>query len=471
VVTFHVEGIFRTSPGWSLWVGGSPNRPKDAIQPLTGIVETDWSPFTFTMNWRFTRTGFPVRFEAMEPIAFLFPIERTVLESVKPRFERLDADPALSERFFAWSRARDAFQASVARSPPRTRADQWQKHYYRGVDVAGETLAVDHRAKLRLAPFDDGATPGLSAAPTRDTFVPGTPKALAPAASADPASRTEVDLRRREWLLESMERQRALSPRAAALDRRPGMSAEAFLDHYYAPGRPVIITGEMAHWPALARWTPEYLKARVGPQEIEYQGGRDADAHFERNMAAHRTRGPFDAFIDRITRPGAANDAYLTAANAAANGRALAALHADLGRLDNLLARPREGEPQGMMWIGAANSFTPLHHDLTNNLIGQVVGRKRVKLVPASEVGRLYNDQGVYSAIKDLEDPSLDPVRFGRLEGARIYDIILEPGDLLFVPLAWWHQVRALEFSVTVTYTDFLWPNAAHADFPGEPAS
>ena len=39
-VTFHVEGIFRTPPGWNLWITGSPNRAKDAIAPLTGVVES-----------------------------------------------------------------------------------------------------------------------------------------------------------------------------------------------------------------------------------------------------------------------------------------------------------------------------------------------------------------------------------------------------------------------------------------------
>src|SRR5882757_10212642 len=57
VITFHVEAIVRTPPGWNLWVGGSPNRHKDGVGPLTGVIETDWSPFTFTMNWRFTRPG------------------------------------------------------------------------------------------------------------------------------------------------------------------------------------------------------------------------------------------------------------------------------------------------------------------------------------------------------------------------------------------------------------------------------
>src|SRR5206468_2641323 len=38
VLTFHIEGIFRTPPGWNLWVGGSPNRAKDGIAPLSGII-------------------------------------------------------------------------------------------------------------------------------------------------------------------------------------------------------------------------------------------------------------------------------------------------------------------------------------------------------------------------------------------------------------------------------------------------
>lgn len=62
VLTFHVPCLFRTAPGCDLMVQGPINRPKDAIAPLTGVVETDWSPFSFTMNWQFTRANAPVRF-------------------------------------------------------------------------------------------------------------------------------------------------------------------------------------------------------------------------------------------------------------------------------------------------------------------------------------------------------------------------------------------------------------------------
>jgi len=150
VVTFHVEAIFRTPPGWNLWIGGSPNRPKDGIFPLTGIVETDWSPFTFTMNWRFTRPGQWVHFDALEPICFLFPVQRAVIEAFRPAFAPLDDDPATLERFHAWSRARDEFHALMQRRAPKTPADRWQKHYYRGVDITGERLAADHRTPWLL---------------------------------------------------------------------------------------------------------------------------------------------------------------------------------------------------------------------------------------------------------------------------------------------------------------------------------
>ena len=455
VITFHIEGLFRTPPGWNIWVGGSPNRPKDAIQPLSGIVEADWSPFTFTMNWRFTRPGEWVRFEPMEPIAFFFPVQRGAIEAFKPRFEPIENDPRSLEGFNAWSRARDAFHQKMQRGAPAKGSEKWQKHYYQGVDVEGRAWVDDHQAKLRLAPFDASATPQAPIAPAKDERTSG--------ARPSTVSRAARDLAKREWLLEAAERQRALSPRASALERVTGMSGQHFLDHYYAPCRPVILAGEMARWPATSRWSPDYLKAVVGSRLVEFQAGRDASAGFERTKEAHRTRAPFDAFIDRITAPGAGNDAYLTAYNSASNAEALAPLQADLGVLEKFLT---PDAAQGMLWIGPAGTFTPLHHDLTNNLIAQVIGRKRVLIGPASEVGRLYNDAHVFSEIGDLEDAGLDKARFSRLEGARIYAVDLEPGDVLFLPFAWWHQVRALEFSVTATYTNFLWPNEAYKTFP-----
>ena len=461
VITFHVEAIFRTPPGWSLWVGGSPNRPKDAVSPLTGIVETDWSPFTFTMNWRFTRPDQPVRFEAMEPFCFLFPVERAAVEAFRPAFAPLGADPATEARFKAWSKARDAFQARMAHEPPKSPADRWQKHYYRGVDVSGEELVSDHRSKLRLRPFDRTDAPDAPVPPADSDAAPQ----LASAPAGVEVRALKLALAKREWLLESLERQRDLAPSTAGIERRHDIDPQEFLERYYAMNRPVILTGEMKDWPALKLWTPGYLRAKVGSRMVEHQGDRNADPHFEMDKDAHRRIAPFDVFMDRITAGPTGNDAYITAYNSARNRDALSVLHEDLGLFEKLMD-PDAADPHGMMWIGPAGTLTALHHDLTNNLIAQVVGRKRLLVLAASEVGRVYNDVRVFSRITDLEVPAIDAAAFPRLAGARVYEVILEPGEAIFMPFAWWHQVRSLDFSVTLTFTNFRWPNDAHATYP-----
>ena len=468
VLTFHVPGIFRTPPGWNLWIGGSPNQPKDGISPLTGVVETDWSPFTFTMNWRFTRPSHWVRFDAGEPICFFFPVQRALLDEVRPALAPIDAEPGLPERFREWSNRRDAFVLRMANEPPPAPADKWQKHYYRGVDMSEEPQVADHRTRLRLRPFDASAIswPLRSAAEleTRDPPMPARPPAQAPAQDAS-QSQTLLDLRKREWLLETLERQRALSECGATIERRAGLSSDEFLDRYYAANRPVILTGEMSGWPALAKWTPDYLKQTVGSKMIEFQGDRSTSERFEIHKDAHRREMPFDKFIDLVSRPGAGNDAYLTAYNSARNADALSMLHRDLGFPEKFLSRDVE-QPNGMMWIGPAGTLTSLHHDLTNNLIAQVAGRKRLLVLPACEVGKLYNHLHVFSEISDLEHPAVTLAQFPRLEHARFTEVTLLPGEMIFMPLAWWHQVRSIDFSVTITYTNFRWPNDGYRDYP-----
>jgi len=194
-ITFHVEGIIRTSPGWNLWVGGSPNAAKDAIAPLGGIIETDWSPYSFTMNWRFTRPDVWIRFEENEPFCFFFPVQRHMLEGLKPEIRPLDEAPELKEAFLAWSASRDAFQEWVKDVNPSAPADKWQKLYYRGLRPDGTRGAEDHVSKVRPEPF---ACPwsGQAAQKTSDSNVAGQrPATMAPFSAVDPVKIESVELR------------------------------------------------------------------------------------------------------------------------------------------------------------------------------------------------------------------------------------------------------------------------------------
>lgn len=96
--------------------------------------------------------------------------------------------------------------------------------------------------------------------------------------------------------------------------------------------------------------------------------------------------------------------------------------------------------------------MTPVHHDLTNNFMAQVVGRKQIKLISPLHQPLLYNHLHCYSEV-DLDNIDFD--RFPLFRQVKIHEVTLHPGELLFLPVGWWHHVRALDASITITYTNF----------------
>ncbi|WP_149762281.1 DUF6065 family protein [Neomesorhizobium albiziae] len=153
VLTFHIPCLFRTDPGVDLFVTGPVNRPKDAISALSGIIETDWSPYTFTMNWKFTRPNQRVHFEIDEPFCHLFPLARGSLEDVTPTIRKLSENPELDREFRDWSERRDTFNATLVVPASKAAQEKWQKSYFKGVHPSGAPGSKDHRSRLRLRPF------------------------------------------------------------------------------------------------------------------------------------------------------------------------------------------------------------------------------------------------------------------------------------------------------------------------------
>lgn len=151
ILTFHIESVMRTPPGWNLWVTGAPNYFKDGIAPLSGLVETDWAPMSFTMNWKMTRPGHAIKFNKGDPICFFFPVRRGDVESFHPRRVAYEKVSAEYQRFIDWSKSRDTFIAGDGRDEKHP---AWQKHYFQGVDIAGRHGAPDHQTKLKVRPFD-----------------------------------------------------------------------------------------------------------------------------------------------------------------------------------------------------------------------------------------------------------------------------------------------------------------------------
>jgi hypothetical protein len=152
VLTLHTGYLFRTSPGWALWVRGAPNLAKRNLAALDGLVETDWLEFPFTMNWRFTRAG-TAGFAEGEPFCFITPVPHVLLDRVQPEVRALDADPGLKAAYEARATGRGEFNERLASGDPDTVARGWQRHYVRG-EAEGEPPAF-HVTRRRLRAVRD----------------------------------------------------------------------------------------------------------------------------------------------------------------------------------------------------------------------------------------------------------------------------------------------------------------------------
>lgn len=150
IVTFHAGYLFRTDQNWGLWTRGAPNYIKDGVQALDGLIETDWLPFTFTMNWLMTRPGF-VHFEKGEPFCFITPIPHLMLDSIKPIIKPIASEPDVEREYRQWSQSRNDFNSRLRQNDPEALAQGWQKNYMHGKNLEGDKMSQQHISKRRLA--------------------------------------------------------------------------------------------------------------------------------------------------------------------------------------------------------------------------------------------------------------------------------------------------------------------------------
>ena len=96
-----------------------------------------------------------------------------------------------------------------------------------------------------------------------------------------------------------------------------------------------------------------------------------------------------------------------------------------------------------------------------DNLLIQLIGKKRIILFPPSDAPNLYL-VGDKSQVVDLDAPDLTV--FPKFSQTRRYEAILESGEIMFIPALWFHNVTALEFGVAV---NVFWRHLDEAFYDG----
>ncbi len=268
--------------------------------------------------------------------------------------------------------------------------------------------------------------------------------------------------RKLESVVANQHRVQSLNPGFGTVEKRSGVSRDEFLERYVWGSRPVVLT-DLAHdWPAMKRWSPSDLKARFGHLDVEVQMDRGADALYEQNKMQHRRQVRLSDFVDKVVGGGPTNEYYLTANNEMLRRPEFAPLMKDIGSMPPY-CQAADLARSASFWFGPAGTLTPLHHDTLMLLHTQVVGRKRWRFISPLQTSMVYNAFEVYSPI-DIDKPDLS--RYPLFAQATIFDVVVEPGETMFLPLGWWHQVTSLDLSLSFSYSNLAVPNQYSFDNP-----
>lgn len=153
VLTFNFPYLFRTPPGYALKVQGPPNNPKRGVTALEGIVETDWLPATFTMNWKVTEPYHTIKFEKGEPICRIMPMKFPDIEDWEFENPSLESNPELKESYLKWKEKRGKLLTELKGGGGKPA--QYNDHDYIKGTVGG-VEGERHRSALKLNTFEFG---------------------------------------------------------------------------------------------------------------------------------------------------------------------------------------------------------------------------------------------------------------------------------------------------------------------------
>src|SRR5438105_6651211 len=220
---------------------------------------------------------------------------------------------------------------------------------------------------------------------------------------------------------------------------------EALQDAVAEHSGPLLFRGLATAWSACTRWSPAQLLETHGDTEVTaLMGLPGSGVLFPKDQCQYERTLPFAEFVDAMLSVTAESPCYL------AYKRVQEIFPAEDYDFATLLG-PYNTDPDTRVWVGSAGTRSMLHSDLKDNLFCQIWGEKHVVLVPWEDSVSAYPfPDNVVNSQVDLAAVDVD--RYPRLRHTVLYAGTVGPGDVLFMPRGWWHDIRSKTPSVSVNH-------------------
>jgi hypothetical protein len=249
---------------------------------------------------------------------------------------------------------------------------------------------------------------------------------------------------------------------AEKVERRTDLTQAAFIADYLVPNRPVIVTDAMTSWPGSGKWTPEFFVREFGQEEVQvYDHLFDlvdmtslAD-YLERNFGKPEGEESVEyvrwysklkdidfLWSDEVfARLGAdwTQPAFLPDSGYVIPFCPVSATISVTGR-----RFPYKG-----LFFSGRGARTRLHRDPFGSeaILCQIHGRKHFAFYPPGD------DRYVRSGTAFADPRAPDRAAFPEFARARpVFEDVLAPGEIVFIPDGWFHDVTSLDDSISITW-------------------
>lgn len=237
---------------------------------------------------------------------------------------------------------------------------------------------------------------------------------------------------------------------AMAVVPRMGLIDAATFRSLAAQGLPFMVTGLVKRWP-LSALTPQTLRERFSHLPVRARVGDYINTAFAPDRAMQDMS--MLEYLELVATGTQELPPYLG--------------NLELRELNAMCHWPAYFDKMGppRFWLGPAGTVTPLHCDYDDNIFAQIWGSKRIFLAPPHHDEFLYPSEAnaiLFGSPFNPEAPDFD--KFPLARQASMIECIVHPGELLYVPAGWYHQVRALTFSLSSNRWARALPFALHGD-------
>lgn len=200
---------------------------------------------------------------------------------------------------------------------------------------------------------------------------------------------------------------------------------------------PVVFRGLAGDWPAVRQWSFDALAEQLDDVPVQLVAGN------REHGATRFVQSTLREYLRSLQSGASDPPLYLKEFDLL---KAQPRLHAGLAH-EQLM--PRYSLRSLRTWIGPAGASTGLHYDYLDNLAVQLIGTKRWRFVRPGVVERQGRVSGKYDAWAVLSAASAGELAAGAATAEEnFFCVDLQPGDVLYVPARWWHEVSNLGASL-----------------------